>query len=715
MYKVEHLDYKEKQIDIRGYCTDEDYKILIYSGKNCLLDEQANLSRPDIRAFYNEYNDKQLYGFSFKVSCDKPKFSVYLKFNGKMVKIYGTNNYFIRKKLSNIKRILMYIKNSLKILWNDYHFIVPISKWKSFIKIFYNKVMKKGLLNDNYYNVFSVDDYNNWLLENYTETTYEKFKYNPKISLIIPVYNVEPKLLKECLDSVLNQSYTDFEICIADDCSTNKETIKVLKDYEKKYCDKIKVVYRKKNGHISEASNSALKIATGEFVGLLDNDDILAKDALYEVVKVLNENKKLDMIYTDEDKINLDGKRCDPHFKPDFSLDTLYSHNYICHFTVLRTSIVNEIKGFRKGYEGAQDYDLFLRFVEKTKNIYHIPKVLYHWRMIPGSTSMEVNNKSYAAINGIKALEDMLKRKKIKGTVENYYTSYMITYDTLNNPLVSIIIPTRDRVEILENCINSILKKTTYKNYEIIIMDNGSKNKETLNYFDKIKKDYSNVSVIREECDFNYSYLNNVGVEKSKGDYVILLNNDIEIISNNWIEIMLGYAIQEHVGAVGPKLLFANEKIQHAGVVVGVGEGHIANHAFYLEDKFAVAPAGRLIVPYNYSAVTGACLMVSKKKYFEVKGLEEKLAVNYNDIDLCLKLLDKGYYNVFLPQVALFHLESISRGKINNEEKLLQLQNEQNFMRKKWKQKLLNDRFYNPNYSSNCCFKLDKGCDRNER
>ena len=715
MYKIENLDYKEKEITLHGYCTDENYKVQVFSGKKCLLDQAGNVSRPDLRAFYDDYNDKQLYGFSFKIKCSKAKFSIYIKSNDKSLKIYGTNNYFIRKRLSNLKKIFLYIKKSLAILWNDYHFIVPLSKWKDFMKIFYNKVIKKEVLYNKYYNVFSTDDYNKWLMENYEETEYKKLKYNPKISIIIPVYNVNSKLLQECLNSVLEQSYKNFEICIADDCSSNNETIDTLKKYEKEYPNIIKVIYRTKNGHISEATNSALSIATGEFIGLLDNDDILDKNALYEVANCLNYNNNLDMIYTDEDKINLDGKRCEPHFKPDFSPDTLNSHNYICHFTVLRTSIVKEIGGFRKGYEGAQDYDLFLRFVEKTQNIYHIPKILYHWRMIPGSTSMEVSNKSYASINGVKALKNMLERKNIKGTVENYYTSYIITYNITKNPLVSIIIPTRDRVEILKNCISSILEKTTYQNYEIIIIDNGSKNIETLDYFDKIQKDNNNIKVIREECDFNYSYLNNVGVKKSKGKYIVLLNNDIEIISKNWIEIMLGYAMQEHVGAVGPKLLFANEKIQHAGVVVGVGEGHIANHAFYLEDKFAIAPAGRLIVPYNYSAVTGACLMVSKDKYYEVQGLEEKLAVNYNDIDFCLKLLDKGYYNVFLPQVALFHLESVSRGKINNEQKLLQLKSEQNFMRDKWKDKLLKDRFYNPNFSSNNCFKLDKKGENYER
>lgn len=708
MYKIENLKYEKSKLFVQGFSGLSDATLIIYQGKNKILEEKLNVTRPDIQSIIDDYQPGKFYGFDFKCKCNKPKFKIVLNKDNENIVIYKTNNYYLRKKLSNVKRILKYILNSFKILWEDYHFIVPISKWKEFGNLFYRKVIKRELLNSKFYNPFSVDDYNAWIIENEYFEEVKKFKYNPKISLIMPVYNVKSTYLTECLDSILNQTYKNFEICIADDASTNKDTLRTLKEYETKYPELIKVKYRKKNGHISEATNTALELATGEFVGLIDNDDTLTPDALYEVIKLLNQNKKLDMIYSDEDKINLDGKRCEPHFKPDFSPDTLYSHNYICHFTVIRKSIMMEIKGFRKGYEGAQDYDLFLRVVEKTKNVAHIPKVLYHWRMIPGSTSMEVSNKNYASQNGIKALNDALKRNKLKGEVENYYTSYIIKYLLPNNPLVSIIIPTRDKINILKNCITSILEKTTYKNYEIIILDNGSVEQETLEYFKDITLQNKNIFVERIDKPFNYSYLNNIGVKKSNGEYLVLLNNDIEIISKNWIEIMLGYAMQKHIGAVGPKLLFANEKIQHAGVVVGIGEGYIANHAFYLEDRKAPAPAGRLVVPYNYSAVTGACIMISKEKYNEVNGLEEKLAVNYNDVDFCLKLLDKGYYNVLLPQVELYHLESISRGKINNEEKSNQLKKEQDFMKKKWKEKLSEDKFYNPNYSKMYCFKLDK-------
>lgn len=713
MEKIEFLKLEKNYLTIQGYSTNYYNEIKITSHNKVLLFEKLNMHRPDIQSYIENYDSNNNYGFDFKCKCDSQNFKIELIGDKYNKVIYKTYNYFIRKKLSNIKKVLKYIKKSLNILWKDYHFLVPIKKWKEFIIIFYKKIIKKELLNAPFYNPFSIEDYNNWLSENEKFPVYTKLKYNPKISLIMPVYNVEPEYLKQCLDSILNQTYKNFEICIADDASTNENTIKLLKEYEKKWKE-IKVTYRKKNGHISEASNTALKLATGEFVGLIDNDDILSSNALYEVAKTLNENKKLDMIYSDEDKLDLRGRRCEPHFKPDFSLDTLYSHNYVCHFTVIRTSILKKIEGFRVGFEGAQDYDLFLRVIEQTNKIKHIPKILYHWRMIPGSTSMEINNKNYACENGKKALEEMLERNKVEGSVENFYTSYIINYKVKNNPLVSIIIPTKDKVEILKNCINSILNKTNYNNYEIVIIDNGSREEKTKNYFDEIQK-IRNIFIKRIDKPFNYSYLNNEGVKVSQGEYIVMLNNDIEIISNNWLETLLGYAMQNHVGAVGPKLLFSNNKIQHAGVVLGVGEGHIANHAFYLEDSKAPAPAGRLIVPYNYSAVTGACIMISKKKYNEVNGLEEKLAVNYNDVDFCMKLLDKGYFNVVLPHIVLYHHESISRGKINNEEKLMQLKKEQDFMRKKWKNKLLIDNFYNSNYSNMYCFKLDKKGVNNER
>lgn len=600
-----------------------------------------------------------------------------------------------------------YIKRNIAFLWSEYHFIIPPKKLKYYFKKFINRIFLNKSEDNNYYNIYNVENYNAWLTANKKNIKYKKFKYNPLISIVIPVYNAPIKVLKECIDSVLKQSYKNFEICIADDSSTDSQVINTLKEYEDNYSN-IKVVYRTKNGHISLATNSAIEISKGEFIGLLDNDDLLDENALYEVVAALNENNKLDLIYSDEDKIDLKGRFCDPNFKPNWSPDTLLSHNYICHFTVIRKSVVESVGMFRKGYEGSQDYDLFLRVTEKTNNIYHIPKILYHWRMVEGSTSMTSNNKSYAVTSGINALKDALKRRKLSATISNIHTSYILNYKITGNPKVSIIIPTKDKINLLSNCVNSILNKTTYKNYEIIIVDNNSTKKETFDMFEKLTLTYSNVRIIHDNGDFNFSRLNNEAVKICKGDYVLLLNNDIEVINDNWLEIMLGYAQQNHIGAVGPMLLFKDKTIQHAGVVVGVGKEKIANHVHYMDEKFVPDIGGRLLVPYNYSAVTAACLLVSKDKYNEVNGLTEELAVNYNDIDFCLKLRDKGYYNVFLPQVELFHYESKSRGKTIKENQLLEFNKSCEYMIKIWGKYLKSDDFYNPNLSKEKPFKLDK-------
>ena len=340
------------------------------------------------------------------------------------------------KPYQTVNVIFVTLKRGIGYLWKEYHFLVPPSLWKKFIKEFFERIKVKDL--NLYYNPFNVIDYNKWLKENEEFNEDVELKYQPLISLLIPVYNIGKTYLEECLESILNQTYQNFEIILVDDCSTNEETLETLKKYEQNA--KITVKYRKENGHISRATNDALKLAKGEFVGLIDNDDVISSHALYEVVKVLNEDKTWDLIYSDEDKLNLDGLRCDPNFKSDFAPDTLLSSNYICHFTVLRKSIMDEIKGFRVGYEGAQDYDLFLRFTEKTNRIKHIPKILYHWRMVPGSTSMVIDNKNYALERGQKALEDALKRRKIKGQVHIHPNCpyYYIEYDIEPKPLVSI-------------------------------------------------------------------------------------------------------------------------------------------------------------------------------------------------------------------------------------------------------------------------------------
>ncbi len=631
--------------------------------------------------------------------------SLYHRVKSKFRKIIEKPLNKMKLFFKTIFKLITLLFKGIKILWKKHHFLVPPTLWKKYFVELCIKV--RGIFyNGLYLNPMTQKDYMLWLeKQSNRDEKIKNFSYNPKISIVIPVYNVNRQLLSECIDSILKQTYTNFEICLADDKSTNQETIDTLKEYERN--DKrIKVVYRKENGHISKATNSAIKIATGEFIALMDNDDVLSLNALYEVVKFLNKNKKLDMIYSDEDKLDMNGNFRDPHFKSDFAPDTLLSSNYICHFCVLRKSIVDEIGGFRVGYEGSQDHDLFLRFTEKTTNIAHIPKILYHWRMIPGSTAATINSKSYALERGKKAVEDALKRRKIKGNVSIKYDHYVIEYTYDKEPSISIIIPTKNHADDTEICLKSIFEKTNYKNYEVVLVNNDSNEKALFNLIDKYKNKYKNFRVVDANMPFNYSKINNIAVETCKSDYIVLLNNDTELITNDWLKIMVGYAMQKHIGTVGVKLLYTDNTVQHAGVVLGVGG--IANHAFIGEKADSIGLYARLVLPHNYSANTAACLMISRDKYNEVGGLEEELMVAYNDIDLNLKLLQKGYYNIFVPQVELYHYESKSRGLDTTKEKYKRFMKEQYYMYDKWKKIIDNDPFYNTNFSKTHTFLLDK-------
>ena len=620
----------------------------------------------------------------------------YLRFAKRMKEICSL---FFKKAIYILKAIGSTIKNA----WKTYHFIIPPKLWKEFFTDFKQKLNYE---NNQYYHPDNIKGYHKWLKENEREEEIVELKYNPLISILIPVYNVPSNYLKECLDSILNQTYKNFEICLVDDCSTREETIQILKEYEGK--DKrIKVHYRTKNGHISVASNDALKMAKGEFIALVDNDDVLNKNALYDVVKALNEKKNIDFLYSDEDKLNVQNERCYPHFKPDFSPDTLLGNNYICHFSVIRKSIVKKVGGFEVGLEGAQDHDLFLKISEISSNFYHIPKILYHWRMTESSTALSADSKSYAFQNGQRCIENALKRRNLKAQIVNDQNGYyIVNYEITEKPLISIIIPTRDYADTLKKCVDSIYEKTTYKNYEIIVVNNNSEKTETYELFEYYKKLYKNFRVLDANMEFNYLKINNLAVKESKGEYIVLLNNDTEVITDNWLEIMLGYASLKHIGAVGVKLIYPDEKIQHAGVVLGIRG--IAGHAFINYDRTDSGLYNRMRIPYNYSAITAACLMVKKEKFNEVDGLEEKLTVAFNDVDFNLKLLKKGYYNICLPQVELYHYESKSRGYDTTLEKQQRSLQEQNLMLKKWNSILKNDPMYNKNLSLKRNFMLDK-------
>ncbi len=591
--------------------------------------------------------------------------------------------------ISVIKYIFNFIKNSL----NE----GPKETYKRIIRKIENKKEDQVDINE---------QYKIWLDKNKLTTNKIKkqiedinnFKYKPKISIIMPVYIVEEKYLREAIESVLLQTYTNWELCIADDAPKKTYIKKILNEYKKK--DKrVKVVFRKKNGHISRSSNSALKLATGEFIGLLDNDDIIHPQALYEVVKCLNNNKTLDFIYSDEDKLELDGRRTHPFFKPDWSPDMFLSANYLCHFTVIRKKLVDKVRGFRVGYEGSQDYDLFLRVTEKTKNIHHIPDILYSWRKIPGSTAVNYDIKNYAYKSSVKTLKSVIKRRKINAILEDGIMPGMfrIKYKIKGNPLVSIIIPTKDKVNYLKRCIKSILKKSTYRNFEILIVDTGSEEGKTERYYKKLKK-FDEIRFLNWNKEFNYSAVNNFGAENAKGKYLLFLNNDTEVINPDWIESMLEHAQRKEIGAVGAKLLYPNDRVQHAGIILGFGG--VAGHAMkYFKDIKLGLPYPKDIIR-NYAAVTAACMMVSKKKFLKVGGLDEKFRIAFNDVDFCLKLYDRGYLNLYTPYSKLYHYESITVGRPNEGTRdMLGFHRETKKMKEKWGDLIKNDPYYNPNLS----------------
>lgn len=603
---------------------------------------------------------------------------------------------FIKKIAIIFKRLLVLIYKGIRIAWKEHHFLIPPILWKKYFKVLKEKLKNLGV-DSPYYNPFNLKHYRLWLNKQ-PQTVYEDLKYNPLISIIIPVYNIKGNLLRDCLESVLNQKYENFEICIADDCSTNKETLDTLKEYENKD-SRIKIMYRKKNGHISESSNSAISIATGEFIGFLDNDDLLTEDALYLVAKELNKDKTLDLIYTDEDKMDLDGNLCEPFFKPDFSPDTLLSFNYITHFAVYRKSLVEKLGGLRSEYNGAQDFDLVLRVTEKTKKIAHIPKVVYHWRKVEGSTALKMSSKNYALEAGKKAIEDALKRRKIKGTVSilESMAHYIVEYDIEKEPLISILIPTRDFAKVTEKCLDSLYKKTVYKNFEVILINNGSKEEQTYKLFEKYNKKYDNFRVLDADIEFNYSILNNMAAKEAKGEYIVLLNNDTEIITPKWLNYMVGYAMQKHIGAVGAKLFYPDDTIQHCGVVLGIA--NTASHFGIGIPSDDNGPFARYAVPYDNGAVTAACLMINKEKFFEVGGLDEEMVVAFNDVLLNIRLLEKGYYNVCVPQAQLYHHESKSRGLDTTGEKYKRFLVESEKLRNKGGDYIKKDPFYNINLS----------------
>ncbi|MGD9700700.1 glycosyltransferase family 2 protein, partial [Acinetobacter sp.] len=489
------------------------------------------------------------------------------------------------------------------------------------------------------------------------------------------------------------------EFCIADDASKNQAVRDLLSRHANED-SRIKLVFRKTNGHISAASNSALDLATGEFVALLDNDDLLPEHALFWVAKAIVHNPNIDLIYSDEDKVSESGLRFDPYFKTGWNLDLFYSQNMFSHLGVYRTRLLKEICGFRVGYEGAQDYDLALRCIEivSSENIYHVPRILYHWRMHEASTSYSADAKPYAMLAGEKVLNDHFKRLNISAKAELIGFGYRVHYALpTKKPLVTLIIPTRNGFVLLKRCIESILSKTTYDNYEIIIVDNGSDEADTINYLNALKS-APKVHVLSDDRPFNYSKLNNNAVSSARGSILALLNNDVEVISANWLSEMVSMVLQPGVGAVGASLWYPNKTLQHGGVILGLGAARVAGHAHHRIPMGHHGYFGRASLISSFSAVSAACLVVEKKLFQKVGGLnEDDLPVAFNDVDLCLRILAAGYRNVLNPNATLFHHESATRGLEDTPEKQARFDKEVQYMKERWGDTLLTDPAYSPN------------------
>ena len=526
--------------------------------------------------------------------------------------------------------------------------------------------------------------------------------YKPVFSVLVPVYNTDERWLRQCLDSVLAQLYPYWELCIADDASTEPHIRDLLNEYVAKD-SRVRVVFRQENGHISASSNSALKLASGEFIALLDHDDEISIDALYENAVLINAHPDADMIYSDEDKITEENLRHVPFFKPDWSPDTFLSQMYSGHLGVYRTELIRKIGGFRVGFEGSQDYDLVLRFTEQTSHIHHIPKILYNWRTVQGSTARSADSKNYAYLAAREAIQEALYRRGDGGWVEfvpHQQGQYRVHYPVQGRPMISIIIPTRDNGLYLDKCLVSIFEKTTYGPFEVVILDNGSSQAETMALFDRWKSaEEDRIRIIRMDIPFNYAQLNNEGVRQTRGDLVCLLNDDTEVITPDWLEELAGQAQRKSIGAAGALLLYPNSTIQHAGVILGVSG--LANHSHRHLPASWVGYFGRLLITANYAAVTGACLMVDKKRYLDAGGLDENLAVAYNDVDFCLRLLKNGYRNIVLSHVRMYHYESRSRGSDTAPDNQSRFAREAQVLRERWGDLITNDPHYNPNLTQN--------------
>ena len=661
---------KQREFLLRGWCyhktkTIEAVRLISKYGTQIA---RFGIERHDLLEAFNTKNERVLYsGFEvpMKVGRGSTNFKLETKFKGGDWEPL-ISEYLVRPRLKAFDP-----ENSVR----GKH---PYTQW-----------VKK-------YDTLSLEDHNAICAHIKT------FARKPDISIVVPTYNTSVKLLDTMVNSVRRQLYKHWELCIADDNSTDKRTLKRLKYWTEKD-SRINVSFRNENGHISACSNTAIEMAKGEFTALLDHDDELPIHALYYVALEIINHPEAHIIYSDEDKITPDGYRLDPYFKPDFGIDLLCSHNFVSHLGVYRTELLRKVGGFREDFVGSQDWDLVLRCLDhiSADNIRHIPRVLYHWRLSNDSTSASVGNKDYAVTSGHRALQEYLDKHEPNGKVEKGPTtgSFRIRYITPNDPLVSIIILSKNNAKLLQKCVDSIIEKTRYSNYELIIVDNGSDEEDALSFLGLLNKK-DRVSVLNNPVPFNFSKLNNWASEKAEGEVLLFLNNDMEVVEEDWLAELVSHAIRNNVGPVGTKLLYPDDYIQHAGMIMGVAG--IAGHAFKFLHRQNPGHIGRAGIIQNYSAVTAACMAIRKSVFRELGGFDgENFGTAYNDADLCLRAWQKGYRTVYTPYAMLYHHESASRGLENNTEKKERWQKEADAFKKQWAETIGNDPFYNPAFSLN--------------
>lgn len=682
----EHVSFADKTCKIRGWAVSTDpLDISVWDANrekvNCNI---QRLNRPDVVELFKEYQVEEKCGFYIELDHISGKQYGLVMSAGDEDMIY---NISLSKSRILSHKIVKYSKKGLRYLQN-HGFKAFINK--ALIKI---RQKKQGPV-----------DYQKWLpkhlpiKEELDRQRKEVFKVQPKFSIVVPLYKTPERYLAALIESIEKQTYTNWELCFSDGSGAGSPLKQYLDELVKKD-SRIKVIKSDVPKKISENTNRAISIATGDYIVFADHDDVLTEHALYECARAVNNNSDIDVIYSDEDKMSMDGNKFfQPHFKPDFNIDLLCSVNYICHLFVVKNNLQKKVGLLREEFDGAQDHDFIFRCVEKAKQVYHIPKILYHWRSHENSTSENPESKLYAFDAGKRAVQSHYDRMKFPAIVSEgeYLGLYRTTYIMDIKPLVSIVIPNKDHIDDLNRCISSIEQKSEYENYEYIIVENNSEEQETFEYYKQLEKENSKVRVVYYKGKFNFSSINNFGAKFAKGKYLWLLNNDTEIINNNCIEELVGYCAREDVGVVGARLYYEDDTIQHAGVVVGFGG--IAGHCFVQQPRGSTGYFHRIICAQDYSAVTAACMMVKKSVYDAVGGMTEELEVAFNDIDFCLKVRSLGKLVVYNPYAELYHYESKSRGLEDTPEKIRRFQGEIAIFEKRWPEILRDgDPYYNPN------------------